>query len=115
MWVAPTNIAATNVNIFRPGAAPPARPTKRTVASTNDANPNRSISVAAANRPASATNDSSSKTTPNPSILRDTPLTGSASRIWAVAAITYGHSPRSARHFRAFTPPNAHPHRWIQA
>ena len=35
--------------------------------------------------------------------------------IWATAAFSNGYSPRSARHFRAFTPPNTHPHRWIQA
>ena len=35
--------------------------------------------------------------------------------IRAKAASIYGHSPRSARHFPAFTPPNEHPQRWIQA
>ena len=76
MCVAPTSIAATNVATFRPGAAPPARRPNRTAASTNDTNPNRPINTPAATKPASATNDSSSKTTPNRSILRDTPHTG---------------------------------------
>ena len=77
-WRPPTSPPPTSPP-FRPGAAPPARRPKRTDASTNDTKPSRPINVAAATKPASATNDSSSKTTPNRSMLCDTPPTGSAS------------------------------------
>ena len=83
IWEPPTSIDDTNVRTLRPGFAPPTRPPSRTVPSTKSSNPNRSTNVPAANKPASATSPSSSKTTPYRSILCDTPLTGSASRLQA--------------------------------
>ena len=100
---------------LRPGDAAPTRRPRRTVASTTGPTPKRPINAPAANRPASATNDSTSKTTANRSKLCDTPLTGSAFRSGPKAPFNYGYSPRSERHFRAFTPPNTPTRRWIQA
>ena len=54
-------------------------PPRRTDPSTASPTPKRPINAPAANKPASATNDPSSKTTSNRSIPCDTPLTGSAS------------------------------------
>ena len=114
IWEPPTSIDDTKVSTFLPGFAPPTRPPSRTVPSTKSSNPRRSTNVPATNNPASATKDSSSKTTSRRSILCDTPLTGSASRLQAKIVSSTVIVP-DQRHFpRLSTPQPPTFHRWIQ-
>src|SRR4029453_18386531 len=102
MWLPPARIAATNVRTLRPGRAPPTRPARRTVWLISRSSPRRNISVAGTISPASATSASSLKVTSMRSTVRDTRLTGSASRVGPTTGFEHRHRPSSGRLFRGY-------------